>query len=89
MSIIGTVGVSKGAFYHYCSIEEELLDALADRGGRGCLEMIRGIAEDPAPPAIEKLNRVLAASMAFKARSHGVREGSFDLAQPEKAATAV
>lgn len=128
-AIIDAIGVSKGAFYHYFSSKEELLDALSERTARTGLEMIRGIAEDPALPAIDKLNRVFAASMAFKARnrgvivtilkimyddrnlrlrkrmerrslelsspliagilSQGVREGSFNLADPEEAATLV
>lgn len=128
-AIIDAVGVSKGAFYHYFSSKEELLDALAERTAGAGLELIRGVAEDPALPAIEKLNRVFAASMAFKARNRdvivtilrimyddrnlrlrkrmerrslelnapliagilaqGVREGSFDLAEPEEAAALV
>jgi AcrR family transcriptional regulator len=70
--IIDAVGVSKGAFYHYFSSKEELLDAISERtaqAGRGIMD---AIADDPVLTAREKLNRVFASSLAFKARNRGV-----------------
>jgi len=71
-AIIDAVGVSKGAFYHYFSSKEDLLDAITERAAAQGLERIRVIADDPGLSALDKLNRVFAASLAFKAQNRGV-----------------
>lgn len=71
-AIIEAVGVSKGAFYHYFSSKEDLLDAIAERAAAQGLERMRSVVSDPGLSALDKLNRVFAASLAFKARNRGV-----------------
>lgn len=71
-AIIDAVGVSKGAFYHYFSSKEDLLDAIAERTAAQGLERMRALADEPGLGAVESLNRVFAASLAFKARNRDV-----------------
>jgi AcrR family transcriptional regulator len=71
-AIIDAVGVSKGAFYHYFSSKEELLDAISERTAQAGKGIMNAIADDTVLTAREKLNRVFASSMAFKARNRGV-----------------
>jgi len=65
-AIIDAVGVSKGAFYHYFASKDDLINALAERAARQGIALIQPIADDPALPALDKLNRVFAAALAFK-----------------------
>lgn len=68
-AIIDSVGVSKGAFYHYFKTKEELLDELAARASVQAMEVIQPIVDDPSLSAVEKFNAVFAATNAFKAQN--------------------
>lgn len=52
--VIDHLEVSKGAFYHYFSSKEDLLDAVADRMTRDGLAKFRPILEDQTVPALER-----------------------------------
>ena len=57
--VIDRLEVSKGAFYHYFSSKEDLLDAVADRMTRVGLAEFRPILEDPSVPALERFVKYL------------------------------
>jgi AcrR family transcriptional regulator len=54
--IIDALHISKGAFYHYFPSKPALLDAFIERSSREVLNILPAIVEDPALPALEKLN---------------------------------
>lgn len=68
-TIIDTVGVSKGAFYHYFKSKEELLDQLAERAAEQSLAGAQGILDDTTMSAVEKLNALFAQTNQFKAQN--------------------
>ena len=68
-AIIEAVGVSKGAFYHYFSTKEDLLDELAARAGEQAMALTAPVVEDPELSAIEKMNEMFARTNAFKAQN--------------------
>ena len=65
-AIIDRLKISKGTFYHYFSSKEDLLDAviqgLTDQG----LARVRPVLEDPALPALDKLNLFLVQARAWR-----------------------
>lgn len=63
--ILGQVGVSKGAFYHYFAAKEDVLAALALREVGRKLEITRAIVADPSLTALEKLDRIIARSQEY------------------------
>jgi AcrR family transcriptional regulator len=58
--VIAVAGVSKGAFYHYFSSKETLLEALAERFAQQALARIQDVLDDPGLNALERLNVFLA-----------------------------
>ena len=68
-AIIDAVGVSKGAFYHYFSTKEDLLDELAARASEQATAIVAPVVEDPSLSAVEKLNAMFARTNAFKAQN--------------------
>jgi AcrR family transcriptional regulator len=66
--IIETLGISKGAFYHYFKSKEDLLDQLADKFIVEILDKLNPIVEDKNLNALEKLNRIYRDSSIFKAK---------------------
>jgi AcrR family transcriptional regulator len=54
-AIIGAVGVSKGAFYHYFSSKEEVLASICRGHLEGQLRIVAAHAKDPALSASAKL----------------------------------
>ena len=52
--VIDHLEVSKGAFYHYFSSKEDLLDAVAERMTQEGLAQFRPILEDQKVPALER-----------------------------------
>ena len=52
--VIDALGISKGAFYHYFSSKEELLDAVADQMTRQGLDAVRPIFEDRSVSALDR-----------------------------------
>ena len=57
--VIDHLEVSKGAFYHYFSSKEDLLDAVAERMTQEGLARFRPILEDPTVPALERFVKYL------------------------------
>ncbi len=64
--VIDDVGASKGAFYHYFSSRETLLDAVIERMTDAALAVMTPIANDPALPALHKLQLVFSTLAAWK-----------------------
>ncbi len=57
-SIIRTVGIAKGTFYHYFSSKEELLSQLALWQFEGAEGMLRAIVDDTEMTALEKFEKL-------------------------------
>ena len=58
--VIERAGVSKGAFYHYFTSKEAVLEALAERFANRSVAQLGDILEDPALDALTRLNAFLA-----------------------------
>lgn len=68
-AIIQAVGVSKGAFYHYFSSKEELLDAIGQRHATLACQRLEPIVNSHGLQPLEKLNQVFNQATAFKAEN--------------------
>jgi AcrR family transcriptional regulator len=58
--ILDTLGISKGAFYHYFDSKAALLEAYIERGQDEADKVFRAIVDDPALDALEKFRRFFA-----------------------------
>ena len=65
--ILDDLHISKGAFYHYFDSKATLLDALIEHMVEQIMPVIVPIMEDPALPAIAKLERFFDVSARWKA----------------------
>ena len=68
-AIIESVGVSKGAFYHYFRTKEEVLDQLADRATVQAAALLEPVVTDESLNAVAKLNELFHRTNAFKAQN--------------------
>jgi len=66
-SIIEKVGVSKGAFYYYFKSKEEVLDKLSLQQTEKLIKIINKIVKDNKLNALDKLNKIIAGSLEYKA----------------------
>lgn len=66
--LIAAAGVSKGAFYHWFSSKDELITALAERGGRAQLAAIEEALAASRGTALDRLNALLRAGFDVKMR---------------------
>ncbi|BBZ38002.1 TetR/AcrR family transcriptional regulator [Mycobacterium conspicuum] len=85
--LIAAAGVSKGAFYHWFSSKDELITALAERGGRAQLAAIEEALAASRGTALDRLNALLRAGFDVKMRL-GVAEqlaAMVSLLRPENA----
>jgi AcrR family transcriptional regulator len=55
--IISTLGISKGAFYHYFKSKEDLLDQIIADFSRDIMKKLQPIIDDPSLNALEKFNQ--------------------------------
>ncbi|WLA47930.1 TetR/AcrR family transcriptional regulator [Bradyrhizobium elkanii] len=53
--VIAEAGLSKGAFYHYYSSKEQLLEALAGRFAQSAYEAVRSVLQDASLDPLERL----------------------------------
>jgi AcrR family transcriptional regulator len=73
--VIDSAGVSKGAFYHYFTSKEAMLEALAERFATRSVTQLGDILEDPGLDALTRLN-------AFLARSRQLRREAAPMIRP-------
>jgi AcrR family transcriptional regulator len=64
--VLDGLQMSKGAFYHYFSSKEALLEAITDRMVEGALAALRPIEVDSSLSALEKLRRYLNTGAQWK-----------------------
>jgi AcrR family transcriptional regulator len=69
--IIDRVGVSKGAFYHYFSSKEEVLDAVIERMIARGFDAVAPLLSSRSLSAVEKLNAFLAESRKWRMANIG------------------
>jgi AcrR family transcriptional regulator len=55
--LLGELGISSGAFYHYFDSKPALLEALIERMGEQAEQLVLPIIHDPALSALEKFQR--------------------------------
>lgn len=65
-TIIATIGISKGTFYHYFRSKEQLLDELVERFTQTAIQNIVPVVESDKLNALEKLNLIYEKSSRFK-----------------------
>lgn len=65
--VLDALDVSKGAFYHYFVSKQAVLEAVVERFADGGMAAIKPIIDDPALPALKKLERVFAGIAGWKA----------------------
>lgn len=56
--VLDSLHISKGAFYHYFRSKSSLLEALVEHMQEEAKQILEPIIQDPALPALEKLQRV-------------------------------
>jgi len=59
--ILDSLGISKGAFYHYFDSKPALLEAYIERGQEDADNVFRTIVDDPSLSALDKIQRFFAA----------------------------
>lgn len=64
--VIEEIGSSKGAFYHYFDSRETLLEAVIERMVDAAIAVMVPIVEEPALPAVQKLQLVVSTLAAWK-----------------------
>jgi AcrR family transcriptional regulator len=64
--LLDDLHISKGAFYHYFDSKVALLDALIDRTFQQAVDILLPIVQDPALPALEKLQRFFNSTARWK-----------------------
>lgn len=74
--VIAASKVSKGAFYHYFSSKEALLDALAVRFAEERLKALQLPPRRPKDTALTRLNQVLAGLRELRVDSIGIPDNS-------------
>jgi AcrR family transcriptional regulator len=74
-AILENVGVSKGAFYHYFSSKEDVLDAVVEHLTGQALDHIKSSLQDASLSAIGKLNRFLSAARNWRLANIGLLKG--------------
>ena len=65
--LLDQLEASKGAFYHYFDSKQALLEAVIERFADTAMAGLAPILDDPALPALRKLEKVLASIARFKA----------------------
>jgi AcrR family transcriptional regulator len=65
--ILDAMKISKGAFYHYFDSKPSLLEALISRLADEAAATFIPLLDDPALPALEKLNRYFSSAVQWKA----------------------
>ena len=70
--IIETVGVSKGAFYHYFKTKEDLMDELSRRTAEEAITNLIPLVQDSKLSALDKLNEIFSKTNAFKVKNRQV-----------------
>ncbi len=65
-NILDELGISKGAFYHYFSSKQELLEAIIELMFTQAKQVLDPIIYDPALPALEKFERFFTVAANLK-----------------------
>lgn len=76
--IIGELGVSKGAFYHYFDSKEDLVEALACRFARVMAAQTDELLRDPTMDAFSKLTAFLVTSRRHKTENVAELRATFE-----------
>jgi AcrR family transcriptional regulator len=85
--IIEAAGLSKGAFYHYFSSKDALLEALAARLARDSLAELQPSLNDPSLDATGRINALFAGSRRLKVEMAPQMRSTFDVVfRPENVA---
>jgi AcrR family transcriptional regulator len=69
--ILDTVQISKGAFYHYFTSKQQLLEALIERMQEKIEPIVRSIVDEPNLSALEKLQRIFVMLSRWKSAQKG------------------
>jgi len=64
--LLDDLRISKGAFYHYFSSKQDLLEAFVERMAEESMSAVTPFADDPDLPAIVKFEKVMTAGMEWK-----------------------
>jgi len=65
--VLEAANASKGAFYHYFDAKDELVDAVVNRMADQAAVRVQPVLDDPAVPAVEKLETLFRGMAEFKA----------------------
>lgn len=65
--VLDDLDTSRGAFYHYFSSKEELLQAVIDRMGDAVIASLGAVLDDPETPAPRKIELVFSTIGRYKA----------------------
>ena len=65
--LLGALDTSRGAFYHYFDSKQELLEGVVERFADAAMVRLQPVLDDPALPALTKLERFLGGIAGYKA----------------------
>jgi AcrR family transcriptional regulator len=65
--ILESLGISKGAFYHYFDSKQALLEGIVERTVQQIEQVLLPIVHDPAMPALKKFQFIMDTSAQWKA----------------------
>ena len=73
--IINALGISKGAFYHYFWLQAGPARSADRAHARPGYALLAPVVDDPALPALEKMNRYFSSAGQWKIGPEGVHAG--------------
>ena len=82
--IIKTMGVSKGAFYHYFASKEDVIEHISDNYAERVLRMTGQLADRKDLKAVEKINQLFQIVQGYKRSSNQKRRQIKQIFQDEQ-----
>ena len=82
--IIKTMGVSKGAFYHYFTSKEDVIEHISDNYAERVLRMTGQLADRKDLKAVEKINQLFQIVQGYKRSSNQKRRQIKQIFQDEQ-----
>ena len=81
--VLGELGASKGAFYHYFDSKQSLLEAVVEKISDTVDTLVAPIVDDPSRPAIEKLQAFFTTAVRWKTERRDLLVGLLETWQSD------
>lgn len=81
--VLTELGASKGAFYHYFDSKQSLLEAVVEKMTDAMEALVLPMLDDPAVPALEKLQRFFRTTIGWKTERRELLIGLLEVWQSD------